>query len=141
MTSNHRFVPTLYTAIDRSKKTVLGIKLIPRSGEHSATIALTNDGRSSDASVRLAECPVAPIVDKSKSVPVAQVGTDGKGTGTSARQPRGICKIVLKEVYLLDNGTTATITTDGNTVLAGPGVPLWVLKRAGGDVDLNGNAV
>ena len=139
MTTNHRFVPTLYTAADSNKKTVLGVKLIPRSGDPSATITLTNDGRTTDASVRLAECPIAPIVDSSKGVQVATVDANGIGTGKSARQPRGICKIVLKEVYLMDDGSEKTITTDGSVIAAG--VPLWVLKRAGGDVDLNGNAV
>lgn len=141
MTSNHRFVPTLYTSTDRFDKTVLGIRLIPRSGDPTATLALLGDDRTSDASVRLSECPIAAIVDSSKGVQVAQVDSTGKGTSTSAREPRGICKILLREVYLLDTGNKTTVTTDGSIALTGSGVPLWVLKRAGGDVDLNGNPV
>lgn len=138
MTSNHRFVPTLYTAADSDGKTVLGIKLIPRSGTPSATIALVNDGKTVDASVRLTECPIAPIVDKSKGVQVAQLDAQGHKT-VAIRQARGICKIVLKEVYLLGDGKKKVITTDGVTGWAG--IPLWTLKRAGGDTYLNGNAV
>ena len=138
MTSNHRFVPTLYTNTDSNGKPILGIKLIPRSGDPSATITLQNDGRTTEASVRLSECPIAPILDKSKGVQVAQVDAKGNGTGVSAREARGICKLLLKEVYLTDGGLK-TITTDG--VTGRLGVPLWALKRVGGDLDLDGNAV
>lgn len=138
MTSNHRFVPTLYTAADTNDKTVLGIKLIPRSGDPGATITLKSDGRTADASVRLAECSIAPIVDKSKGVQVAQVDARGNAT-VPTRQPRGVCKLLLKEVYLMGDGSKRTIVTDGDVGLFG--IPLWALKRAGGDVDLKGKIV
>jgi hypothetical protein len=149
MTSNQRFVPTLYHSPDSNfpGKTILGVKLIPRSSDpvavgsvtstsSVASIALRNDGRTADASVRLSDCLLAPVVDKTQKVSVAN------GTGSPAAEPRGICKIVLKETYIttVDNKLFLdTIVTDGNIVQ--PGVPLWVLKKSGGDVDLNGNPV
>ena len=144
MTQNLRFVPTLYTADDPSfpDKSVLGVKLIPRSGQQDATITLTNDGRTTEASVRLSECPVVQIVDKSKGVLVAQTDAQGNGTGKSAREPRGICKILLKEVYVMSDGSRRTMKTDGEIRTGNDaGLPLWVLKRAGGDVDWNGHDV
>ncbi|KAH0562327.1 hypothetical protein GP486_002981 [Trichoglossum hirsutum] len=143
MAGNLRFVPTLYTADDptHTGKTVLGIKLIPRSGEQDATIVLANDGRTTEASVRLAECPIAKIVDKTKGVQVAQANADGRGTGTS-REARGVCKILLKEVYVMSDGSRRTIKTDGEVRTGGDaGIPLWTLKREGGDLDLFGHAV
>ena len=117
---------------------MLGIKLIPRSGDPGATITLKNNGKTTDASVRLAECPIAAIVDKSKGVQVAQVDARGNGA-LPTRQARGICKIVMKEVYLMSDGSKKTMVTDGD--VGWFGIPLWVLKRAGGDVDLKGNAI
>jgi hypothetical protein len=142
MTRNLRFVPTLYNDFDTGGKPVLGVKLIPRSAQPDATIVLTNDGRTTEASVLLAQCPIAKLVDQFKGVLVAQVNEQGQGTGRSAREPRGICKVVLKETYVLSDGTERTMTTDGE-VRPGPdaGIPLWVLKAARGDVDIVGNPV
>lgn len=96
MVRNQRFVPTLYYSKDSGGGPVLGIKLIPRSGEKDATLVLKNDGATADASVRLAEVPIAPI-RLSQNVNVAQIDANGKGLNKVAIEGRGIVKLVLRE--------------------------------------------
>ena len=130
MATNPRFVPTVYTTSDSdpmfSSRTVLGIKLIPRSGRADATIELKKDGRTNDASVRIAAVPIAPIV-KPQQVQVAKL--EG---GEFGAKPLGVCKIVLREKYDLGNGVTSTVVTNGNVnTKVDPRVrqiPLWALK-------------
>jgi hypothetical protein len=136
MVSNPRFVPLLYLA-QISGKPILGVKLIPRSSNPSATITIANDGRTSEASVCLAQCPIAQIVNTAGQVSVAQVDSQGNGTGKGGMEHRAIVNITLTEVYRLSDGSTQNVITNAFT----PGIPPRVLKKAGGDKDLNGNDV
>lgn len=140
MTDNLRFVPTLYNNAHTTSKQILGIRLIPRSGQSDATIKLLNDGRTTEASVRLAQCPVMPIVDTSTRVTIAQVDNNGKATGRTPRVERGICNIVLKETYVDDQGQEQTVITGVDGPPQG-GRQLWVLKADQGDVDVDGKEV
>lgn len=143
MASNQRFVPTLYNTADTAGYPIFGIKLIPRSGDPDATITLANDGRTTEASIRLAEVPIAKTV-RPWSVAIAQVDPNtGKGTGNTKFEKRGLVKLTLKETYSVGNGRNVTIITNGNSA---PGdrntpVPLQCVKKEGGDVDLNGVTV
>lgn len=143
MAGNQRFVPTLYNTTDRVGYPWFGIKLIPRSGDPDATITLSNDGKTSDGSVRLAEVPIAKIV-RPWLLPIAQVDPKtGKGTGGTKLEKRGLVKLTLKERYQVgdaENVRYVTMITSGDST---PGdrdtpVPLQCVKMEGGDVDLNG---
>ncbi|KAN0099971.1 hypothetical protein V8E51_013746 [Hyaloscypha variabilis] len=120
----------------------LGIKLIPRSAQPDAAILVTNNQQTDDASVRLTECAIAKVVNKSQ-VQVAGIDASGNETSSSQPQVRGVCKITLTEVYVMGDGTRQKAVTDGE-LRTGPGqhgVPLLAFKRDGGDMDLNGVAV
>jgi hypothetical protein len=134
MKTNPRFVPTAYIDNDSDPNfpahTVLGVKLIPRSGLPKAAILVKNDGSTSDASVRIASVPIAKIVNKVQAVQVANL----QG-GSYGMQPRDVGKIVLKETYDMGNPTQATVVTNGEINPTLHNVPLWALKKAGGDVD------
>ncbi|KAH7356949.1 hypothetical protein BKA65DRAFT_218378 [Rhexocercosporidium sp. MPI-PUGE-AT-0058] len=139
MIRNQRFVPTLYNSTDAAGKPVLGIKLIPRSGRPDATIELRNDKKTSEASVRLAEVPIARIANPQLKN-IAQIDDKGNGLNKVLLQPRGIVKMVLRETYLIADGSKVTWVTDGEPRKARPGeksapVPLLALKKAGGDKD------
>ncbi|KAG4435923.1 hypothetical protein IFR05_008580 [Cadophora sp. M221] len=139
MVRNQRFVPTLYNSTDASGKPVLGIKLIPRSGRPDATIELRNDKKTSEASIRLAEVPIARIANPQLKN-IAQIDDKGNGLNKVILQPRGVVKIVLRETYLMADGSKVTWVTDGEPKKARPGeksapVPLLALKKAGGDKD------
>ncbi|KAJ9607109.1 hypothetical protein H2200_008181 [Cladophialophora chaetospira] len=109
MASNIRFVPTQTSGTDKEGKPVLVITLIPRSGRKDATILVQNDGRTDEASVRLAQCPIAPIKNPNMRVTVAKKAGGGTEPGKL-----GVCKLVLRETYTLPNGETRVVQTDGN---------------------------
>lgn len=144
MVGNQRFVPTLYNSTDAGGGPVLGIKLIPRSGRQDATIQLLNDSRTSEASVRLAEVDLAPI-RQSLNVAVAQIDASGKGLNQVKNEGRGIVKLVLRETYIMGDGTSSTVVTDGEVQPAQrgrqPELALVCVKKVGGDKDLFGNDV
>ena len=133
MCHNARFVPTLFSGPASTigsprwdNKVILGIKLIPRSGQETGTLALLNDTKAAEASVRLAEAPTIPIVDTNATAWIAQ-GVDHL-TGllpVNKRLPRGRCLIKMTETY-------------GNNA---PARYSWCvgLKVNGGDTDPFGN--
>ena len=144
MTNNQRFVPTVYTSPDPKfpSRSVLGIKLIPRSAQLDATIVVTNNQQTDDASVRLTECAIAKIVNKSQ-VQVAGMDASGNGTGSHSHKLRRLQNHVDRGVCDGWTGRDRSAVTDGE-LRTGPGqhgIPLWALKRDGGDADLNGVAV
>ncbi|KAK0100918.1 hypothetical protein ONS95_007360 [Cadophora gregata] len=139
MVRNQRFVPTLYNSTDAAGKPILGVKLIPRSGRPDATIELRNDQKTTDASIRLAELPIARIA-KPQLKNIAQIDDKGNGLNKVILQPRGVVKLVLRETYVMADGSKVTWVTDGEPRKARPGekgapVPLLVLKKAEGDTD------
>jgi hypothetical protein len=122
MVSNVRFVPTLFSDLDRDRLPIQGISLSPRSGNRSATIALKKDGRTTEASVKLAQCPIASIVDPQGRATIVQAD------GSTATIIAGSCKIILRETYMVGNRRIRAVTT-GDITPGGP-LPLIALKRA-----------
>jgi hypothetical protein len=106
MCSNQRFVPDLYSGSASSVgsalwdgKAVLGITLIPKSGLQTGTMPLLPDGKAAEASVRLTEARIMPVVDTTTTAMIAK-GTDPK-TGRTVTQQlhRGLCLIRMTEHY------------------------------------------
>jgi hypothetical protein len=116
MLSNKRLIPTL-----TSSSGFLHIDLTPRDALPDST---TTDSIAAvdmaDASFKLLAPVIAGIVN-------AQTLNVVGGAGTVAR---GLCKVRVTETYLMSDGTTSNVHSSWN-----------VVKRAGGDVDLNGNPV
>jgi hypothetical protein len=105
MCSNQRFVPTLFSGVASrigSKKwdqrPILGIKLVPKSGLETGTMALVADDKAMEASVRLGDANVVPIVDKKTTALVARL--DPKTKKPFNDKPNmGMCMIRLTEIY------------------------------------------
>ena len=139
MVRNQRFVPTMYNTTDAAGKPVLGIKLIPRSGRQDATIVLASDNRTNEAGIRLAEVPIAKIKNP-RLLNIAQIDEQGKGLNKVIMQSRGVVKLVLRETYVMKDGSKVTLVTDGEPRKARVGeidvpVPLVAIKKSGGDKD------
>ena len=116
MLSNLRLIPTLTVSSG-----FLHVELSPRSALPGSTSAYSIPAVDmTDASFKLLACPIAGIVNP-ESVNI--VG----GAGTVARS---LCKLRIRETYLTSGGTTRSVSSSWN-----------VVKREGGDVDLNGDPV
>lgn len=116
MLSNLRLIPTITTSPG-----FLHIKLTPRSalpgsasGDSIPAVDMT------DASFKLLACPIAGIVNAES--PNIVGGADSVA--------RSLCKVTVRETYLTTGGGTSHVISSWN-----------IVKRDGGDVDLNGNAV
>ncbi|CZR65010.1 uncharacterized protein PAC_14910 [Phialocephala subalpina] len=140
MVRNPRFVPITYNTDDGA---TFGIKLIPRSGDAAATIALDDKGASSDASVRLAQCPVASTVRPFNVAVAAMDPKTGKGTGSTVGRRRGLVNLVLRETYIVPGGSggfkQVLMITDGARPRQQE-VPLQAVKKDEpdpGDTDWN----
>ncbi len=97
MTGNDRFVPTLSSGAGSTDdgKASLRITLIPRTGEAQGTMLLKDDRSSAEASVRLAEVRLAPIVDTRTRVLIANKQAGQPAVSTAA----GRCFVKMTEVY------------------------------------------
>jgi hypothetical protein len=116
MLSNKRLIPTL-----TSSSGSLHIDLTPRD---ALPDSITTDSIAAvdmtDASFKLLAPVIAGIVN------VQTLNVVG-GAGTVARS---LCKVRVTEAYLMSDGTTSNVHSSWN-----------IVKRAGGDVGLNGNPV
>jgi hypothetical protein len=132
MCSNQRFVPTLYSGSASyvgdplwSSRPVLGIMLVPRSGAVNGALPLLNDNKAAEASVRLSQPRVLPLINKTNQVSVAQKGKPPTKPMTLAR-----ALVRMTERYAAGTGSDEYQVS-------------WctVLKQGGGDKDLAGNEV
>lgn len=129
MCSNQRFVPTLYsgtaTYVNQpmwDSRQVLGITLIPRASaktSSSGAMPLMKDNKAAEASVRLSQPRVLPMMNKTSQVSIA-----GSTPKTKARS-----LVRMIERYGTDTSDEYQYS--------------WctVLKQATGDKDLAGNDV
>ncbi|KAH8901389.1 hypothetical protein GQ53DRAFT_814848 [Thozetella sp. PMI_491] len=118
MCSNPRFVPAIFsgtaTPIGSDKwdnKPVVGIRLVPRTGQATGTLPLVADLKSKDAGFRLSEPRIKPIVDHSTSAMIAALNS--QGNPTNVQKVIGRCMIRMSEQY----GPTHTDTVSWCTVL------------------------
>ena len=129
MCSNQRFVPTLYSGTATSVKQpmwdsrqVLGITLIPRASaktSSSGAMQLLKDNKAAEASVRLSQPRVLPIMNKKSQVSIA-----GRSPQTKARS-------LIRMIERYETETNDDYQWSWCTVL----------KQATGDKDLAGNDV
>lgn len=103
MVSNPRFVPTLYSGAASTiglplwdGRPVLGITLVPKSGLSSGVIALKQDGKTMEASVRLSEGRVLDIINQKAKVMVAHFDN---GQVSNVAEKRGMSMIRMVERY------------------------------------------
>ncbi len=134
MVSNQRFVPTLYNTVDSTSKPILGIKLIPRSGDPAATITLSDDQATNEASIRLAQVPIATIKKYLNPAIVQATATGGPTVPPSVKgEKMGVVKLRLLEKYTMPDGRIVTMETNGDSAPGAPQspIPLLVLKKDG----------
>jgi hypothetical protein len=103
MCSNSRFVPTLFSGTASTTgdpswdgRPILGITLVPRSGLPSGAMALLDDGKAMEASVRLSEARVLDIINPKGAALVAHF--DGSQP-TNPTEVRGRSMIRMTERY------------------------------------------
>jgi hypothetical protein len=132
MCSNQRFVPTLYSGPASyagdplwSSRPVLGIVLVPRSGKKTGGLQLLNNKKAAEASVRLSQPRVLPLINRKNQVSVAR-------KGTPPTEPRNLARALVRMTERYEAGAGS----DEYQVS-------WctVLKQAGGDRDLAGKEV
>jgi hypothetical protein len=133
MCSNQRFVPTLYSGAASyvnnplwDSRQVLGITLVPRAsskttpGSGSGAIELLNDNKAAEASVRLSQPRVLPIMNKKNEVMVAQPSKPPEN------KPIPKARSLIRMIERYGNATQDEYQVSWCTVL----------KQAGGDKDL-----
>lgn len=132
MVSNLRFVSTMTRGVDaRTGKPYLGITLLPRSGAIKPSILVDNDDRTTELNFRLAECPIAPILNTTQIL-VASVGG-----GVPVTASVGVCKFRMIETYYVgDDKQTLRIETNGDLNSHNHGPPAWALKMANKQNDM-----
>ena len=99
MAFNQRFVPSLFNGpastigdVRWDKQPVLGITLIPRSGQESGTMYLGTDDKASAIAVRLGECQLNPVVNEE----TVMAYMDPNPSGWKPRKVDGATKVRVK---------------------------------------------